>query len=35
VIDNRYTTQIPLNGRDFTPLILLSPARSRGPAVSI
>src|SRR5215467_12357992 len=25
VIDNRYTTQIPLNGRDFSQLILLTP----------
>jgi carboxypeptidase family protein len=31
VIDNRYTTQIPLNGRDFTQLILLTPGAVTRP----
>ncbi len=31
VIDNRYTTQIPLNGRDFSQLILLTPGAVTRP----
>ena len=31
VIDNRYTTQIPLNGRDFSQLLLLSPGTTTRP----
>jgi hypothetical protein len=31
VIDNRYTTQIPLNNRDFSQLILLSPGATTRP----
>jgi hypothetical protein len=31
VIDNRYTTQIPLNGRDFSQLILLMPGATTRP----
>src|SRR4051812_48527239 len=31
VVDNRYTTQIPLNGRDFSQLLLLSPGTTTRP----
>jgi hypothetical protein len=31
VIDNRYTTEIPLNGRDFSQLILLTPGANTRP----
>ncbi|MBI3695150.1 MAG: carboxypeptidase regulatory-like domain-containing protein, partial [Acidobacteria bacterium] len=31
VIDNRYTTQIPLNGRDFSQLIVLVPGATTRP----
>src|SRR3979409_2591063 len=31
VVDNRYTTQIPLNGRDFSPLLLLVPGATTRP----
>ena len=33
VIDNRYNTQIPLNGRDFSQLILLVPGSTTRPGV--
>lgn len=31
VVDNRYTTEIPLNGRDFSQLLLLSPGTTTRP----
>jgi hypothetical protein len=31
VVDNRYTTQIPLNGRDFSQLLLLAPGTNTRP----
>ena len=31
VVDTRYTTQIPLNGRDFSQLLLLSPGTTTRP----
>src|SRR6266536_2039329 len=31
VIDNRYTTQIPLKGRDFSQLLLLAPGTTTRP----
>src|SRR5689334_17802206 len=31
VVDNRYTTQIPLNGREFCQLLLLSPGTTTRP----
>ena len=34
VVDNQYTTQIPLNGRDFTQLLLLSPGTTTRPGGS-
>src|SRR5438105_4195191 len=31
VVDNHYTTEIPLNGRDFSQLLLLSPGTTTRP----